>query len=181
MKIKNLKFVKAKVIPLLLAGAISSVGLTSCNGTVNMGDVTFEQLLEISDVKDNTLMDELVEQGGCQFTEDMTYLEAADRLLKYMDITEKLSSISFDGVSELRKLSDEEYLETLDYTDEDIDLLIETIKDNKNKELIDEENKLIAYKKLNFLNDYCNNFIHENGERISERVMLLSVKLADCN
>lgn len=178
MKIKNLKFVKAKVIPLLLAGTISTVGLTGCNGTVNMSDITFGQLLEISDVKDNTLMDELLEQGGCQFEEDMTYLEAADLLIRYMDIVEKLDKINFDGVSELRKLTDAEYIETLDYTDEDIDLLIETIKKAKMDDLVDEENKLTAYKKLNFLNDYCNEFIHENGERISERVMLLSVKTA---
>ena len=175
MKIKDLKFVKTKVLPLVLAGTIS-LSFTGCNGRVDMSDVTFGQLLEISDVKDNTLMDELIETGGCQFEEDMTYVEAADRLIKYMDITEKLSKINFDGVSELRKLTDEEYMETLNYSDEEIDLLIETINKAKMDDLVDEENKLIAYKKLDFLNNYCNEFVHKNGEKISEKVMLLAVK-----
>lgn len=175
MKVKNIKFVKSKLVPLLLAGSIG-MSLVGCNGHVDMNSISFGDLLEISDVQDDTLVDELIKSGRLLFDEDISYIEAADMLERYMDISDKLKDIDFCEVDSLKRLSQEEYNSTLDYSLEDVNDLIEIIKNSKSKSLVDQENRLTAYKKLDFLNDYCDTFIHTYGEDISLSVMFASVK-----
>lgn len=173
MKIKNVKFVKTKLLPLLLAGTIA-LPLASCNGNVDMKSVTFGDLMAISDVKDDTLLDEMIDNGKFMYDDEMSYLEAADKLLESIDISERLEKFDFSEISELKPLSEEE-LANLD--NEDVDQLIENLSD-KSDSYVDLEKKLDSYKKLYAIKNKADNFIMNDGEDISLRVMFGTVKAA---
>ena len=174
MKVKNIQFVKSKLIPLLVAGTIS-VSVMGCNGNVDMSEVSFNHLMSISDVKDNTIIDELIEEGQLRYDDEMSYVDACDRLTRYMDISDSLKDINFDEYDRLNPLSDEEYLSTLYLTDDEISSL-KDIVNGKTKTLVEQEKRLTAYKKLGYLNNYCTDYICNNGKDICETMMFASIK-----
>ena len=174
MKIKGLNVIKSKFVPLALAGTMA-LSLTGCGGRVDMSSVSFEDLLAIEEVKDITLMDEMVEDGLFDYSEDKSYVEVADDTLRYLDIVEELKDIDFSEIPYLSKLSDEEYLSTLDFSLDEVKALEEQLS-SKDKSYLGQENRLNAYKKLDYLNNYCNEFLHENGYKISLNMMMKAVK-----
>ena len=174
MRINKLKIVKNKLLPLALAGGIT-LSLSGCNGRVDMSSISFEDLLAIEEVSNVSLMDDAVDAGLFNFTDDKSYVEAADDLLRYLDIIDQLANIDFSEVKQLSKLDDDQYLETINYSLDDVKELKELLH-SKDKSLVAQENKINAYKKLDFLNNYCKDFVHNNGKDISLSMMMKAVK-----
>jgi len=162
-----------KLTAILLAGTMA-FSLTGCGGHVDMQSMTTSEVLQMQEVQDVTLMDELIESGKLTY-DDMNLVQAADQLERYMNIVDRLDSIKFDDVSELESLSPERYQETLSYTMDDIDLLIE-MASYKGKNLKKQEEKLTALKQLYYLYNYCNEWISTNGQSVSINIMMAAIK-----
>ncbi len=173
MNVKNLRVFKEKIVPLALAGTLA-LSLAGCGGKVEMSSVDFNNLMAIEEVQNVTMIDELVAAGYLQY-DDMTILEAADQLERFMAIEEKIGGYDYTGVESLDPLSDEEYAATLNLSEEDIDSLIEQAS-YKGDDVVALENKLTALKRLDYLNRYCSEWIDNNGMRISEEIMFAAVK-----
>lgn len=174
MKIKNIQFVKSRLVPLLLAGSVS-ISLMGCSGNVDMSNMSYNDLMSINDVKDNTIIDELIDDGLLSYDSHSTYVDACDRLVRCMNISDLLKDIDFSELSKLDSLNEEDYLVSLSLTDEEIDSLKSIVKGKANT-LVEQENKLKAYKQLGYLNNYCTDFICNNGKDICETMMFASVK-----
>ena len=168
----------------LLLAFLMPFTLTGCkSGKADLTSISINELMENDDVKDATLIDELVESGHLNYTTaegQMDLITSAGQLEKYMDISDKLSSMDFAGVEDLLPLAEEEYQEALSLSDDEIDRLIEASK-YEGKSLVQLEQKLVALKKLNYLYSYTTNWAKSNGRDISTRLMMASVKasLAD--
>lgn len=173
MNVKNLRVFKEKIVPLAIAGTLA-LSLSACGGQVEMSSVDFHSLMSIEEVQNATLMDEMIDAGYLRYG-DGTLLEAADQLERYMQIEEKIGGYDYTGVDSLQPLSDEVYASTLNMSDAEIDALMEAAS-YKGDDVVALENKLIALKKLDYLNRYCDNWIDENGMHISEELMFASVK-----
>ena len=173
--IRNLKLTKAAAT-LLLAGGLS-LSLSSCVGYVDMDSVTVSALLSNPEVANVTMMDEMIEDGKLVYTDDLNIVEAADKLENCMDIVKALEKEDFTGADELQPLSDEQYRAARDLSLEDIEALRVESRYN-GKDLVSLEKKLNAIKTLNYLYKYCNDWIHENGQDISIKYMMASVKCA---
>lgn len=173
--IRNLKLTKAAAT-LLLAGSMS-LSLSSCVGSVDLDSVTADALLSNPEVANVTMMDEMIDNGGLLYSEDLNIVEAADKLERCMDVVELLKNEDFSGADQLQPLTDEQYRAVEDYSLEDIETLRIDAR-YKGNDLASLERKLNAIKKLNYLYSYCNNWIHENGQDVSIEFMMASVKSA---
>lgn len=171
---KNVKSLNLKKITSLLLAGATAFTLSSC-GTVEMSSLTTKDLLEIEDVKDATLIDELIDAGKLKSGEESTIVEQADKLERYMNIVDKTSSIDLTGVDELIPLTEDEEKKVLEMSDEELATLIEQAK-SKEKDLKSLENRIIALKKIYYLNKYCNEWIKVNGRNISIDFMIAAVK-----
>ena len=169
MKINNLK---VRVSALLLA-ATMTVSLTGCKQKVV--STSFHDLLTIEEVKDVTLMDELLENGELGTLTGLSITDAADQLETYMDVVELLSKQEFNGVEELRPLEEQEYEKTTKLSIEEIKELIAQAN-SKETDLKSMEDKLIAIKKLDYLNTYCKNWINTYGSSIALDIMMTAAK-----
>lgn len=169
MKIKNLK---VRLSALLLA-ATMAFSLTGCKQA--KVKTTFSDLISIEEVKDVTLLDELIEGGNATSVTGEDIISASNRLESYMDIVDLLGAVDFQGVDELRPLNEEEYEGTKNYSLDDVNELITQVNTTET-DLLSTENKLIALKKLNFLNTYCKDWIRAYGKSISIQMMMTSVK-----
>ena len=173
--IRNLNLTKAAAT-LLLAGSMS-LSLSSCVGSVDLDSVTADALLSNPEVANVTMMDEMIDNGGLLYSEDLNIVEAADKLERCMDVVELLKNEDFSGADQLQPLTDEQYRAVEDYSLEDIETLRIDAR-YKGNDLASLERKLNAIKKLNYLYSYCNNWIHENGQDVSIEFMMASVKSA---
>ena len=173
MSIKNLKIIKEKLIPVLLAGSIS-LTMAGCQGKVKMQEVSLTDLLSIEEVKEVTLMDELLENNSLMYQEK-SYLEAIHQLEEYMTMVEELKFIDMEEVKDLRPLSEEEYHSVEGISLEDV-LLLKEIATSRGKTLKEEEERLTTIKKLAHVKEYCNNWIQANGKSICLNLMMASVK-----
>ena len=171
--IKHLRLNK-RFLALIMAG-VMAFSLSGCHKNVEMGDISYTELMDIDDVKNVTIMDELIEEDYLNFDDDLNYVQAADQLEEYMQIVETLKSINFSDVEKLRTLTEEEYQATLDLSVEDVKLLKE-VATSKSTSLKDTEDRLVALKELNYLNDYCKDWIKSNGKSISLKLMMSAVK-----
>ena len=174
MKGINKLQVSRKLATILLAGTMA-FSLTACGGHVDMKMLTPSEVLEIQDVKDVTLIDELIAAGMLNYSGELDIIEAADQLERYLDIIDVLKDMDFKQVSDLDKLSDEEYQEVFSLPIEEIEKLKEEAN-YKGKDLVLTERKLKALKQLNYLYNYCTIWAHENGQDISFEFMMAAVK-----
>lgn len=173
MKIKNLRITNNGWIALLMAGTIIfSVSGNSKDRTINE---TIQELIESEDVKEITLLDELIEDGYLQSIDGRNLIENADCLIHYMDIVERLESIDFTGVEELHPLREEDYEKALSLTDEEIRFYSEAAT-KKAKTQEEQDEKLYALKMLNYLNNYIKEWIRQNGTGISINMLMAAVK-----
>lgn len=170
----NLRVFNEKIAPLVLAGTLA-LSLSSC-GSVDMSELSTKDLLAIESVADLTTLDELIENDKLK----TNIVAEADQLERYMDIVDKVSKLDFEGVEELRPLSEEEKNAIPSLTDEEIEELIEQSK-SKNKDLKSLEDKIIALKKLMYLKEYCNSWVKDYGREISIDFMMASVKASVAN
>lgn len=175
MKGINKLKVKKTATALLLAGCLFNV--TGCNGKVDMDTVSFESLMSDDDIKDSTLIDELIAAGELPagYDTEENVIAAADKLERYLDIVETTSSLDYKDVDKLEELPAEKLEGLEDISLEDVQTLVEEYKTNKT-DLVSIEKKLIAIKKLNYINNYCTQWIVDNGRSVSQRIMKASVK-----
>ena len=170
---KGIKKLNVNIPALLLAGAMS-LSFAGCS-TVDMKDITPSALVDIQDVKDSTLLDELVEQGRLMYSEKLNVVEAATKLERLLNILDLLKSVDFKDVESLQPLSNEESEKVLSFSDEQIKELIDQ-SSYKGKEVLLLEKKLTALKQLDYLRKYSNEWIKLNGASVSEKFMISAVK-----
>ena len=142
-----------------------------------MDTVSFESLMSDDDIKDSTLIDELIAAGELPagYDTEENVIAAADKLERYLDIVETTSSLDYKDVDKLEELPAEKLEGLEDISLEDVQTLVEEYKTNKT-DLVSLEKKLIAIKKLNYINNYCTQWIVDNGRSVSQRIMKASVK-----
>lgn len=167
-----------KKLTALLLSASFAFTLSSCAGKVKMNSISPKQLLSISDVADDTFMDELTDNGTLvHYGSQMNIVDAAEQLEHYLDIIDQLKDIDFSLVSLLEPLSEEELASVTSLSASDINALIEQSK-YKGKNVVEEEKKLNALKKLNQLNNSCTEWVHHYGQSVSISYMMAAVKCA---
>lgn len=172
--IKNLHVFKEKIVPIALAATLS-LSLSACGGKVEMQSVDMGDLMAIEEVQGATIIDDMIARGELQYDEDLNIIQAADQLDRYMRIVEMTDGIDFTGVDSLEPLSDEIYEQTLNMSKEEIEALIELSK-YKGDDVVALEAKLTALKKLNYLHNYCRDWVYSNGDNICTRIMIVAVK-----
>ena len=171
--IKNLKLYK-KGLSVLLAAA-TTVTLSSCSGYADMKSLTPSEVLSISEVQDVTMVDEMIEAGKLRYEDDMTIIEAADQLERFMDISDMLKNVNLEGADQLSSLTADEYNQTLNLNVDEVNLLIEMASYN-GKDVVKQEQRVNAVKRLNYLYNYCNEWIRENGQDVSIKYMMAAIK-----
>lgn len=169
--------IKIKTVALLttLASMGSTILLSGCGEAKDLSNITYNELLEDNDVKDNTLLDE--KKNNNYFTIDgINYIEAADQLVRNINIAKELDKVDFKDTKELNnKLTDVEKEEALNYSLVQITGMIGVLNE-KADSLKDLEHQLKLYQKLDYLKDYCKEYIEKHGRNITLKVMKESVK-----
>lgn len=167
-----------KLVSLLLTLSCVIVTFTSCAGKVKMNSLSPKQLLSISDVADDTLMDELIENGYLNhYGTDMDIVSAAEQLENYLNTIDRLKDMDFSQVPLLEPLSDEDKDSVTLLSYSDIATLIEQSQ-YKGNEPVKQEKKLHALKLLKQLYDDCISWVSQNGQSISIRYMMSAIKAA---
>ena len=163
-----------KLTALLLAGTMA-MSLSACNGNVDMKSLTPSEVLEITDVRDLTMVDELIAANKLTYYEDLDVVEAADQLERYLDIMDLLEDMDFSEVSQLEPLSEERYQEVFSLPLEEIARLKEQVS-YKGKDIVELEKKLTALKQLDYLYRICQSWVHQYGQSVSIAYMMACVK-----
>ena len=169
MKIKNLKINKKGIASILTAGTIAFT-MTGC-GNIDTSELSFDEVLSNKAVQEITALDDeqKTNEDIKESLDDITRLETAFQVLeltKYED---------YSDVDKLIPLTDKEKEELLDLDMSEIKKIMNKSKKIDN-DLVTLENKLIATKKMAYLNNYYRDFIHNYGLGISERALKASVK-----
>lgn len=171
--VKNLKINQRKLMAILL-GASISLGMTGCDNSFNFDkEKSFSKVVECN--SENTYLDELLEEDKLNYNEDLTLADAVDMLEKYVNISKKLENIDFTSIDKLRKLSDEEYEETKNLEMSKIDDMIDELA-FKPVDFVGQEERLITYKKLGYLNNYVNEWINNNASCVVETALMEVIK-----
>ena len=166
MKINNLKINKQKALPLFFAGVIS-LSLSGCGNNIVMGDTSLDELSNIEEVKELTLLDELEETDKG--------LSRGKQLENYLYLLDELKSYDFTGIDELRPLPEEEYKQLDNMTLEEYGEILNEAN-VIDVDLVTMEKRLDAIKKLYYLNNYCKQWVENNGVEVVLELMKNSVK-----
>ena len=102
-RLKNLNVGKT-ITAFLLAGAMSFT-FAACRKTADMKSISPSELLSITDVKDLTVLDELMDEGRVMYNDELNIVQAATKLERHLNILEKLDSVDFKDVEALQELS----------------------------------------------------------------------------
>ena len=169
MNIKNLKVNKKTIAALLTAGTISLM-CTGC-GVIDTSEVSFNDVLENPIVQDITVLDDEAKTDDSikHDFEDVKKLEIA------LEIYNLNRTMSFEEVDSLIPLTDEEKEELLKLDIDEIKEIKEISQDN-HTDLLSLENRLIATKKIAYLDEYYRDFLKEKGLVVSERILKDSIK-----
>ena len=166
MKINNLKINKQKALPLFFAGVIS-LSLSGCGNNIVMGDTSLDELSNIEEVKELTLLDELEETDKG--------LTRGKQLENYLYLLDELKSYDFTGIDELRPLPEEEYKQLESMSLEEYGEILNEAN-LIDVDLVTMEKRLDAIKKLYYLNNYCKQWVENNGVEVVLELMKNSVK-----
>ena len=171
MTIENKKLVAKLTAIAILAGGISyDTATTKKNFKVN------EKLQNVVETfNEDTKLDEAAEKNIATY-KNMSIVEAADYLEESIDIEEKLENYDFSEVTELDKLTKEEYdfAETL--TKEDVFVFMEVINSENEESLELQETRLKAIKMLEHLKATRENWIKENGKQVILKTLSWTIK-----
>lgn len=168
MNIKNLKINKTTVIAILTT---STMFLTTGCGVIDTSELSFNDVIDNPIVQEITVLDEEKENNDFikQDIEDVKKLETA------IEIVNLNKKDTFDEVESLIPLTEEEKEETLSL---DIDG-IKKLKDmstNSDTDLLSLENRLIAVKKIAYLDKYYKEFLNKEGLSVAEDILKYSIK-----
>ena len=167
------KFKVYKMLPFILA---SSIALSGCSKN-DRETAPLSEIMQVPDVKDLTLIDELMESGMILKIDNQDIIEAADRLKKYMNIVDEVKEIDFSEIDSLKPLPEEDIQKIMGYSVEEVRVL-KSIVNGKPQSMKGMEDKVSAYKKLYYLKTHCQEWINENGYNTSLALLMTSVKAA---
>lgn len=170
-KIKGLRI--NRLLPIILAGTISIN--TGCSRTNGIKNYSIKELLEQEEISKDTLLDELIENDECMFSEKTSYVEAADMLSKYLKIIKIIDKVDFENYNVYKMIDESEYDKVLELSVEEVEELAKKTK-TKAKSKEEEAEKQLAYQKLKHLQKHCTKWVHSNGKNISIEIMMESVK-----
>ena len=162
-----------KALPYLLYCATPMLLLTSCG--VKYDSKKFSELLADTSVKNDTLLDELDENGNLQYDENLSLLEAADRLETYINICQKIDKNKIDIIDDSNTLSEKEIQSIENLSEDDIDNLIKYAS-YSGSNFEKNADKAKAIRILSNLKTYCRDWINKNGREVSIKIMINSVK-----
>ena len=120
---------------------------------------------------EDTKLDEAAEKNIATY-KNMSIVEAADYLEESIDIEEKLENYDFSEVTELDKLTKEEYDYAETLTKEDVFVFMEVINSENEESLELQETRLKAIKMLEHLKATRENWIKENGKQVILKTLL---------
>lgn len=168
MNIKNLVVNKKTVLALLTTGTM--LLSTGC-GTIDTSELSFNDVLENPIVQEITVLDEEKENNDFikQDIEDVKKLETA---IEVVNLNKK---DTFDEVDSLIPLTEEEKEETLSLDIDEIKKL-KDMSTNSDTDLLSLENRLIAVKKIAYLDKYYRDFLNKEGLSVAEDILKDSIK-----
>ena len=170
-KSSNININKQGVLSFLCAGVVAFT-LSGCHeGVIN--SVSLDELMTNEEVKDLTLYDELDENYLNQAVEST--LRSGEKLDNYISLLERIKNLDLSGAEDLKPLSDEEYqrLENLKSEEyEQIFIDYNTIDSSYSSM----DKRVDAVKKLYYLNQHCQSWINENGDRVAVNLLIDAVK-----
>ena len=147
--------------------------LSNCSMKKPTKEISFEDLLLISEIANITVLDEELDSDEIRFDLDMNILEAADLLKKALDIIEKTKDYKDDGS---RKYNDQLEWNVINLVSVDeVQMLIEdaqTLPINKQKRI----NKELAENQLKIINYVYTEWVKKYGLIISVDIMKAAVK-----
>lgn len=168
MNIKNLMVNKKTVLALLTTGTM--LLSTGC-GAIDTSELSFNDVLENPIVQEITVLDEEKENNDFikRDIEDVKKLETA---IEVVNLNKK---DTFDEVDSLIPLTEEEKEETLSLDIDEIKKL-KDMSTNSDTDLLSLENRLIAVKKIAYLDKYYRDFLNKEGLSVAENILKDSIK-----
>lgn len=172
----------------LVMGASSLVGISGCNKDKTYKPDVDYTATEITKVfEDDTKLDEAID-SGVAVHEGMPITEAVDELetsLHVVSVIEKDYSDLPENVSELEKLSDEDYKKAENLTKEEFDDILEQsrgfIDEDTNNSFKIMELRLRAMKMAAYKYECSKKFVQNNAYKIIENYLLYSSKAVIAN
>lgn len=169
MKINNIKINKKTILSVLTAG---SIALTTVGcGTFNATELSFKEVLDNPTVQEITILDEELNNNE-SVQENFAEIEKLETALEVMILNGKED---FSEVEQLIPLTEEEKEEALKLNIDEIKELKKVSKNN-DTDLLSIENRLIAIKKIAYLDKYYRDFVMNDGLRVSKKALMNSVK-----
>lgn len=174
------------------------IGLTGTLTVGTLGAITIKELTTkntdyVDDIKlcktiaDYSYDDDELDQSFREYLDeyfsnkDKHLVEDCDTTSRYIDsleVTEDLKR-GYEDVDKMSKLADEEYRSVLFLSVEEIEQMKKMVdKKEETKDLVKQDSKITAYKKLDYFNDYAKEWLKENGEANSEEILMGSIKAA---
>ncbi len=168
----TLKSIGCGILACTIAGGIT-ITTNRRLRDVNLEDISIDSLLGIEEIQNITLLDELQREDYLQQRED-SLLKRVNQLEEYLKILQEVKFLDKKDYTELRPLSDDEY-QTLNNSLFEV-LRLKEEATFRGRNLKDQEKSLIAIKKLAYIKEQCENWVHQNGKEICMEFMLQTIK-----
>lgn len=177
---KNIKNLKIRGAAYLIAGGLSLLSLSGCsNEQLEVDSYSVSDLLANDKIADSTQLDELTQKGDLMYDDELSYVEAADKLEDSIDLFMMLSEINLSKSTLTNPLTEEEKKTVLSLSKSDVEYYRNVLVDSENVYTEAEELNIIRY--LSFIKNNSYNWIQENGKDISIGLMKVAVKSSLAN
>ena len=196
--VKNLKINKKIVGGFILATGILGLIISMKKETkVVLNETSLEQTLnenkektnldEILDLKEN-ISDKIQEISpdiktivpmDAKTSEEEYLLDCVKKIELYIDLSSKISKLSFDGKNNLKDVDDSTRLELFENRDNEnfVNDLIKTFSDDKSTDI----EKARCMQKLNYLDSYYKKYVTENGFAITGDLVIKLLQSYGCS
>ena len=167
-------------------GAVTIKELTTKN-TEYVDDIKLSKIIADYSYDDSDLDDSFKEYLNEYFAnKDKDLIDEADTASRYIDGLEVTKDLKrgYDDVNKMSKLAEEEYCSVLFLSVEEIKQMKKMVDkkpsntDKSNPDLVKLDSQITAYKRLDYFNNYADEWLKENGEANSEELLMGSIKAA---
>lgn len=162
-------------------GAVTIKELTTEN-TTYVDDIKLSKTIADYSYDDSDLDDSFKEYINEYFAnKDKDLIADADTTSRYIDSLEVTKDLKrgYDDINKMSKLAEDEYRSVLFLSVEEIEQMKKMVdKKPANGDLVKLDSQITAYKKLDYFNNYADEWLKENGEANSEEILMGSIKAA---
>ena len=128
---------------------------------------TFEEMIAIEKIADNTKIDEAINNGDLYYDEKDNILQAADRLERYLKILEEIKSVNLSNINSDSYLTDSEIEEM---SLENVQEIVKKAKKGSH------DQKKIAKINLKAIKKYCEEWEKNNIDPVCINLLIDTVK-----